>query len=193
MKKTFVVGIAGGSASGKSSFCDRLEKKLGSYNKMVIHMDDYFKPEEQRPYSKGPVMETMYVDDNHPDTINLEQLHTDLKAAISSNYDLIILEGLLVLWDEEIFSALDLKLFVDCRPDERIVRRLRRNMTWGLAFDERANVYLDMVRYRHDEYVEPTKWKADFILNGSKPSELAEEGIVELIKSNIQINNNEIK
>ena len=138
-------------------------------------------------------METMYVDDNHPDTINLKQLHTDLKAAISSNYDLIILEGLLVLWDEEIFSALDLKLFVDCRPDERIVRRLRRNMTWGLAFDEIANVYLDMVRYRHDEYVEPTKWKADFILNGSKPSELAEEGIVELIKSNIQINNNEIK
>jgi uridine kinase len=93
----------------------------------------------------------------------------------------------LVLWDEEILSMLDLKLYVDCRPDERIVRRLRRNMTWGLSFDEIASVYLDMVRYRHDEYVEPTKWRADFILNGSKPSELADAGIVELIKSNLQI------
>jgi uridine kinase len=150
-------------------------------------MDDYFKPEGERPYSKAPVMETMYVDDNHPDTINLEQLHIDLKDALNSDYDLILLEGLLVLWDEEILSMLDLKLYVDCRPDERIVRRLRRNMTWGLSFDEIASVYLDMVRYRHDEYVEPTKWRADFILNGSKPSELADAGIVELIKSNLQI------
>ncbi len=64
----------------------------------------------------------MYVDDNHPETIDLKQLHIDLKEALYSDYDLIIIEGLLVLWDEEILSALDLKLFVDCRADERIVR-----------------------------------------------------------------------
>lgn len=185
MKKVFAVGIAGGSASGKSSLCDRLENQLENYNKKVIHMDDYFKPEEERPYSKSPVMETMYVDDNHPETIDLKQLHNDLKEALYGDYDLIIIEGLLVLWDEEILSALDLKLFVDCRADERIVRRLRRNMNWGLTFDEITNVYLDLVRYRHEEYVEPTKWRADMILNGSKPSQLAEEGILELIKKHI--------
>ena len=185
MKKTFAVGIAGGSASGKSSLCDRLEEQLEGYNKKVIHMDEYFKPEAERPYSKAPVMETMYVDDNHPETIDLKQLHIDLKEALYSDYDLIIIEGLLVLWDEEILSALDLKLFVDCRADERIVRRLRRNMNWGLSFDEIANVYLDLVRYRHEEYVEPTKWRADMILNGSKPSQLAEDGILELIKKHI--------
>ncbi len=58
-------------------------------------------------------------------------------------------------------------------------------MNWGLSFDEIANVYLDLVRYRHEEYVEPTKWRADMILNGSKPSQLAEDGILELIKKHI--------
>lgn len=109
-----------------------------------------------------------------------------LAEALEAGYDLIILEGLLVLWDEEIYSLLDLKLFVECRNDERIVRRLRRNMTWGMEFDVIAKVYLDLVRYRHDEYVEPTKWKADLILNGSNPSELAETAIIELIRNKIQ-------
>ena len=77
----------------------------------------------------------------------------------------------MTLWDEEIVEQLDLRLYVDCRPDERIVRRLKRNMKWGLTFDQIADVYLDMVRYRHDEYVEPTKWRADLIINGSNPSE----------------------
>jgi len=66
-----------------------------------------------------------------------------------------------------------LKLFMECRADERIVRRLKRNLEWGLTFDEISGVYLDLVRYRHDEYVEPSKWKADLILNGSSMPERA--------------------
>ena len=95
----------------------------------------------------------------------------------------MIVEGLLTLWEEEIYKQLDLKLFVDCRPDERVVRRLKRNMTWGLTFDQIADVYLDMVRYRHEEFVEPTKWRADFMLNGSNPSPKVIEMIVVYIKS----------
>jgi uridine kinase len=186
MDKTFFVGIAGGSASGKSTLCDTLEKEFHQFKIKVFHMDDYFKQEEDRPYSKAPITENMYVDDNHPETIDFSQLHTDLSIALNGDNELVILEGLLVLWDEEICSKLDLKLFVDCRPDERIVRRLRRNMTWGLTFDEISKVYLDLVRYRHDEYVEPTKWKADLIINGSNPSISAENAIIELIKKNMK-------
>lgn len=51
--------------------------------------------------------------------------------------------------------------------DERIVRRLKRNMQWGYTFDEIADVYLDLVRTRHDMYVEPSRWKADLVINGS--------------------------
>ncbi|GAA0068637.1 hypothetical protein UT300003_01600 [Clostridium sardiniense] len=55
-------------------------------------------------------------------------------------------------------------------------------MECGLTFDEISNVYLDMVRYRHDEYVEPTKWKADLILNGSNISDMSIKAITQLIK-----------
>lgn len=186
MKKPFIVGIAGGSASGKSTFCDILEKELASLMPKIIHMDSYFKPEEERPFLAAPVTGKMYLDDNCPDTIDLTALKADLQEAIASGCKLIILEGLLVLWDSELYAQLDLKLFVDCRPDERIVRRLKRNMNWGLSFDEISNVYLDMVRYRHDEYVEPTKWKADIILNGSSHSPQAASMVTSFIKANCQ-------
>ena len=74
---------------------------------------------------------------------------------------------------------------MECRPDERIVRRLRRNMQRGLSFDEIADVYLDLVRYRHDEYVEPSKWQADLIINGSNPSERALELVTSYVKASL--------
>ena len=174
MGKTYVVGIAGGSASGKSTFCEALEKSLDGYKVLTFHMDEYFKPEELRPHVKAPITGKIYMDDNHPETADLPKLRKDLADAIQKNQaDIILIEGLLVLSDIDICGMLDLKLFMECRADERIVRRLKRNMACGLTFDEIADVYLDMVRYRHDEYVEPSKWKADFILNGSIFSENA--------------------
>lgn len=182
MKKPYIIGIAGGSASGKSTFSNELEKQLTGYSVKVFHMDSYFRPEGERPYVAAPVTRKMFVDDNHPDTMDLKQLSADLQEAARQSFDIIIVEGLLTLWDEEIYKLLDLRLFVDCRADERIVRRLRRNMSFGLTFDEISEVYLDLVRYRHDEYVEPTKWRADLIINGSTPSEKA----VRMILSYIQ-------
>jgi uridine kinase len=187
MEKPFLVGIAGGSASGKSTFCRVLEEKLTKFRTKVFHMDDYFKPEEKRPHVEAPITGIKYIDDNHPETIDLSQLHVDITNALKEDYQVVIVEGLLTLWDKDIYRKLDLKLFVDCRADERIVRRLRRNMSWGLTFDEVSNVYLDMVRYRHDEYVEPTKWKADIILNGSSPSDKAVTAIVGFIEKSCSI------
>jgi uridine kinase len=173
MGNPIVVGIAGGSASGKSTFCNVLVEELKNLSVKTFHMDDYFKPIEMRPFVEAPITGNLYVDDNHPETVDLSRLKYDICNATQEEYHVIIVEGLLTLWDKEIYSKLDLKLFVDCRSDERIVRRLHRNMDWGLKFDEISKVYLDMVRYRHDEYVEPTKWKADLILNGSSPSKQA--------------------
>ena len=184
MNNKFTVGIAGGSASGKSTFSDTLEKALSPLSVRVFHMDSYFKKPEERPQSVAPVTGKTYRDDNHPTTMNLEKLSEDLSEELEKGKaQVIIIEGLLTLWDENIISKLDLKLFVDCKADERIVRRLKRNMTWGLSFDEIKDVYLDLVRYRHDEYVEPTKWRADFILNGSNPSEKTLDMISFYIKS----------
>ncbi len=99
---------------------------------------------------------------------------------------MIIIEGLYALWYDWLYEQLDLKLFIDCQADERIVRRLKRNMSQrGLSFDEIAEVYLDMVRYRHTQYIEPTKWRADLILNGSTPSSLTDKMLTSFIRANI--------
>lgn len=187
MGKPFVVGIAGGTASGKSTFCGSLEKSLSALNVKCIHMDDYFKSENERPCSEAFVSGKKYMDDNHPLTVDLERLKHDVKNLLCKNIDVVIIEGLLTLWDREIYGLLDLKLFVDCRADERIVRRIRRNTEWGQTFRQITDVYLDMVRYRHDEYVEPSKWRADIIINGSNMSDKSAPVICGYICANCRV------
>lgn len=149
-------------------------------------MDDYFKPEELRPRSRALTGEREYVDDNHPDTMYLTQLYEDMvKEKESGKVQIILTEGLLTLYDDAILSLLDLKLYVDCRADERILRRLKRNMQRGLSEEEITDVYLDVVRYRHDQYVEPSKWRADMILNGANPSVVSMEMITDYIKRSL--------
>jgi uridine kinase len=172
MKKPYLIGIAGGTASGKSTFCEKLAAELNKLKIKVFHMDEYFRPESQRPYTKAFITGKKYVDDNHPLTMDLGRLKNDVQMSSEKDYDVIIIEGLLTLWDENIYEILDLKLFVDCKADERIVRRIKRNIQWGQTLDQITNVYLDMVRFRHEEYVEPSKWRADIIINGSKYSDI---------------------
>ena len=166
MKKTFTVGIAGGSGSGKSTFSTELLKKCNGYNVKLIRMDDF-----------------TYRDYNHPDSFFMEDFIEEVISCSkgSTEYDIVIIEGLFVLWDERILDMLDLKIFIDCNGDERIVRRIKRNMTYGFSMEEITKVYLDIVRYRHNEYVEPTKWRADIIINGAAPFNRA----LEVIKSHI--------
>lgn len=185
-RKSYVIGIAGGSASGKTTFANTLVKALHPVKVKVFHMDEYFKVPELRPQSSAPVSGKVYMDDNHPLTVDLPQLEKDLEKEIKQNeVQVIIVEGLLTLWDDNIIEYLDLKLFVDCRADERIVRRLKRNMRWNQTFDQIAEVYLELVRYRHDEFVEPSRWRADFVLNGSALSQQALQMITMWVRGNL--------
>lgn len=174
-RKPYIIGISGGTASGKSTLASRLADSLSGLRLKLFHMDDYFKPESVRPKTVSPVSGKVYFDDNGPETIYHERLRGDLAAAAGSGeYDVILIEGLFALWYDWLYAQLDLKLFVDCQADERAVRRLRRNMTqMGMDFEKIAEFYLDMVRYQHEQYVEPTKWRADIILNGAYPSDTA--------------------
>ena len=185
--KTMTIGIAGGSASGKTTLCNRLAEKLKNEEPKIFHMDEYFKPEKLRPRARALTGNREYVDDNHPDTMYLRKLYEDIvKERERGNSRIILVEGLLTLYDYDICSLLDLKLFIDCRVDERILRRLERNMQKGLSREEITDVYLDVVRYRHDQYVEPSKWRADLILNGANPSQTAENMIIDYIKKYIR-------
>ena len=187
MKKPVIVGISGGTASGKSTLAGWLESQLAGLTVRVFHRDSYFKPDSVRPKAAAHVTGTIYFDDNCPETIYHEKLREDLAQAVAEGPDVILVEGLFALWYDWLYEQLDLKLFVDCDADERIVRRLRRNMAQrGLSFDEIAGVYLDMVRYRHQQYIEPTKWRADLILNGSTPSPLAQELVAGHIRAAVR-------
>ncbi len=181
---SYIVGITGGSASGKSTFTDVLAEKLGGMNVRVFHMDDYFKPYGELPRSVSPISGKVYADYNHPDSFYIERLREDVASA---EEDIVIVEGLLVLWDPVIQEMSDLKIFVDCPADERIVRRIRRNMMWGLSFDEIAEVYLDLVRFRHAEFVEPSKIYADLTVNGSQDFTFSAEAVVRQIQHSADI------
>lgn len=160
----FVIGIAGGTCSGKSTLTEKLETYYGDKCK-VIHMDAYFR----RPFitTIAPVTGIEYVEHNHPDSLLLDALYRDFNAAIASDdVQLVIIEGLFALYLTEIREKLDLKIFVDLDSDERLVRRIKRFTARGQTFEEVTDRYIDTVRFRHNELIEPTRWHADMVVNG---------------------------
>ncbi|GMQ63568.1 uridine kinase family protein [Vallitalea maricola] len=184
-KKQLVVGIAGGSGSGKSTICSYFENALDDLNVKSIHMDDYYKT--NKPDVISPFTGVVYADFNHPDSFDFDRLLNQYSIIAEQDVDVIIIEGLMTLYEERIREILDLKIYIDCQADERIIRRISRNSSWGESFEEITSVYLDAVRYRHNEFVEPSRWYADFILNGSNTSQIGKDIIIKWIRD--QINN----
>lgn len=186
-KKALIIGVAGGTASGKSTFCELLSKDLIDLKIKTIHMDEYFKA--VKPKVTAPFTGIEYDDYNHPDAVDIDKLVCDLDKLVDNDRDIdvIIVEGLFALYADALCKYFDLKVFIDVQSDERLIRRIKRNMKRNMTFDEIASYYLDSVRYRHDEFVEPTRWYADIVLNGSSFSgaglKIIEEWIVNHINS----------
>ena len=113
----------------------------------------------------------------------MPQLRADLQAAINANAtNIIIVEGTLILYDEVILPLLDLKLYVDAKAEERAERYVGLYSQYH-GHDFIKNSYADLVRYRMEEYVEPTKWRADVVINGSNPSDNSLEMIAWFVKT----------
>jgi uridine kinase len=163
-KKPYIIGIAGGTCSGKSTAAKQIEAALAPASITIFNMDSYFK--SPSPRTIAPITGIEYVEHNHPDTIKLDELYADFEKAIEAKPDYIIIEGLLIFYLERIRKNLDLKIWVDLESDERLVRRIKRHTAAGQSFDDVTNRYLDTVRFRHNELIEPTRWHADVVLNG---------------------------
>ncbi|CAM2737486.1 uridine kinase [Erysipelothrix tonsillarum] len=179
-----VIGIAGGSASGKSSIAKKLKKHFDETQKVVIiKMDDYYKDQSHLPMEER--LETNY---DHPFAFDMDLLVADVKAlknGVSINKpvydfmnhtrsqyseeiqcnDVIVLEGLMTLDDARLRDLLDIKVFVDAPADIRFIRRLVRDVNKrGRTLDHVIEQYMSTVRIMHEQFVEPSKRYADIII-----------------------------
>ncbi len=183
-KKPYVVGIAGGTCSGKSTITARLGDALKEKCSLcVINMDRYYK----RPgiTTIAPITRIEYAEHNHPDAMDLEKLYADFEAAINGGeYDVVIIEGLFALHLDRIREQLDLKVFIDLKSDERLYRRIKRWLD-RQDMDTISARYLDTVRFRHDELVEPTRWHADMVINGTLDANKGTEMLLHWIEVHI--------
>jgi len=183
-KRTYVVGISGGTCSGKSTITERLVALLRERYKVVaLHMDGYYKREGIKTIA--PITRIEYPEHNHPDAMDIDRLYDDFTAAISDEAnDIVLIEGLFALHFDQLREKFDLKIFVDLKSDERMYRRINRMISHE-TLDQIVLRYLDTVRYRHDELVEPTRWHADLVVNGTLDANLGTDIILSYIEKQL--------
>jgi uridine kinase len=189
----FIVGIAGGSGSGKTTVARRMVAALPEGAAVLIEHDGYY-----RDRSDMPPPARALINYDHPDAMETELLvaHLDAlragQAIAVPQYDfrlhvrrpearpvlpapVVVVEGILVLADERLRARMDLKVFVDTDPDIRVMRRVARDMTErGRSFEQISEQYHGSVRPMHLEFVEPSKRFADLIVpeGGENPAAL---------------------
>ncbi len=179
----FIIGIAGGTGSGKSTFTNRL-KDIFQDQVTVLYYDNYYKAHNELSFE-----ERKKINYDHPSAFETELLLKHLKALKEGKkikcpvYDyskhnrseevvvvkpskIILLEGILVLADERLRDMMDVKVFVEADADERILRRVLRDVKErGRDIQNIVDQYLDTVKPMHYLYVEPTKMYADIVIN----------------------------
>ena len=178
-----IIGIAGGTGSGKSTFTNRLKKQFGD-DITVIYHDNYYRQRDDIPFE-----ERKKINYDHPDALETDMLVEHLKklrdgeSVVCPVYDfsqhnrskdtivikpskVIIIEGILVLQDERLRSLMDIKIFGEADADERILRRALRDVEErGRDLRGIMEQYLTTVKPMHYLYVEPSKRQADVVIN----------------------------
>lgn len=206
MAKNLVIGIAGGSGSGKTTVAEMIAKDLGEDRCVIITQDNYYKD-----LAHLPVEERAKVNFDHPDAIDgvlmakhIELLkngksikmpiydfktHTRLKETITVEpREFLIVEGILVLEREEIRSQLDIKIYVDTDDDIRFIRRLKRDIAErGRNMESVIQQYLDTVRPMHLEFVEKSKRYADIILPWRDFNPNAVDMVIKMLRGHLEL------
>ncbi|MGX7013375.1 uridine kinase [Vagococcus silagei] len=182
-KRPIVIGVTGGSGSGKTSVSRSILKTLPNHSILLFEQDSYYKDQSHLSFEKR--LNTNY---DHPfafDTdLLIEQLqqlmgyhaidkpiydyeaHTRSKEVIHQEpKEVIIVEGILILEDKRLRDLMDIKVYVDTEDDIRIIRRIKRDMEErGRSLDSVIDQYLSVVKPMHHQFIEPTKKYADIII-----------------------------
>lgn len=182
-KKPVIIGVSGGSGSGKTSVTKAIYNNFKGHSILVLEQDSYYKDQSDVPFEER--LKTNY---DHPLAFDNDLLIEHLKKLLNYEpiekpvYDytihtrsnemirvepknVIILEGILVLEDERLRNLMDIKLFVDTDPDLRFIRRLTRDIKErGRTLESVVEQYIQVVRPMHNQFIEPTKRYADIII-----------------------------
>ena len=204
-QKPVIIGVAGGSGSGKTTVCNKIYEYFTGKSIVLIEHDSYYK--DQSDISFEERLETNY---DHPfafDTdLLVEQLeklqnnesievpvydysrHTRSEEKIVVEpQDVIILEGILILEDKRLRDLMDIKIYVDTADDLRIIRRIERDMKErGRSLDSIIDQYLSVVREMHEQFIEPSKKHADVIIPEGGHNKVAIDLVISKIRTIFQ-------
>jgi uridine kinase len=181
--RPFLIGVAGGSSSGKTTVAERLAELAGERHLALIKLDSYYVDLSDRPLE-----ERMDFNYDHPDAFDWPLLNDHLAALAAGAsvpvpvYDyalhnrsgrvrlvhparIVVVEGILVLWEPTLRERFDLKVYLDTDADLRLIRRLRRDVAErGRTPESIIEQYLATVRPAHEQFIEPSKRYADVII-----------------------------
>ncbi|HZI44826.1 MAG TPA: uridine kinase [Ilumatobacter sp.] len=179
----YLIGVAGGSNSGKTTIAERLADVIGTEELSLIRLDSYYITMRHEPIEVRAA-----VNYDHPDAFDWDLLYRHLQRLTAGEsvqvpvydytiYDrtdefelvvpgkVVIVEGILVLWEPRLRGMLDLKVFVDTPADLRVIRRLQRDVAErGRTQESILEQYLTTVRPSHEQFIEPSKRYADVIV-----------------------------
>ena len=178
-----IIGIAGGTGSGKTTVVRKIIKSLPAGSVAVIPQDSYYNDQ-----SSLPLEVRKRTNFDHPDAFDwslFEQQIAELRKGLAIEQptysyitctrlpetihvepkEVIIVEGIMSLYDKELRDLMDLKIFVDAEPDERLLRVITRDMVErGHPLEMLIDKYRNVLKPMHDEFIEPTKQHADLII-----------------------------
>lgn len=205
MMNTIIIGIAGGTGSGKTTLADKLVNSFGREEVSILRHDAYYKRHDNMTFD-----ERCKLNYDHPDAFDNDLLveHIlDLKEGKSIEmpvYDytihnrsdetitvepapVVILEGILIFAEPTLCDLMDIKVFVDTDADVRILRRIIRDVNErGRSLDNIIRQYLTTVKPMHEQFVEPSKRRADLIIPEGGRNEVALDMLIHRIRVHLK-------
>ena len=182
-KKAILIGVGGGTGSGKTSVAKALTREFGSKDVLLIEQDSYYNDISHLTFE-----ERSLINFDHPDSVDFKLIREHISDVLKSNeikvpiYDfkthlrtgktnnyrghhIIILEGILSLYDPILRDFMNIKIYVDTPDDIRVLRRMKRDINKrGRSVESVTDQYYNTVRPMHIQFVEPTKKFADIII-----------------------------
>lgn len=201
---TIIIGIAGGTGSGKTTLTEHLRDNFGRHVSVVYH-DNYYKAHPNMPYE-----ERCKLNYDHPDAFDTDLMVEDLRTLCAGKpihcpvYDytmhnraketvevqptkVVIVEGILIFHPKALRELMDIKIFVDTDADVRILRRILRDVKErGRSLDSVVQQYLKTVKPMHEQYVQPSRQFADIVVLDGGHNLVALDMITQRIKGHVE-------